>query len=246
MSNHKVALITGAARRIGAALVKQLHTAQYNIIIHYHHSDEAAQQLCRHCCATRTHSAVALPANLNKLTDIKNLIIQAQQAWGRLDVLINNAARFYPTTISETTEDEWHDLFSSNLMAPYFLAQAAYPYLQQTQGCIINLSDANASRPLKNYGIYSSTKAALNTLTQSLAIEFAPIIRVNAIAPGPTLWPEGKGKLSETDKEKVLNKTPLNKQADIKDITQTALFLIQNKHITGQIITIDGGKSLVS
>jgi pteridine reductase len=241
---HKTVLITGAGRRIGAALAESLHHHGYNIIIHYRHSKNEAQALCEKCCAKRPNSAVILAADLDNTNEISHLVEQAHAVWQRLDVVINNASCYIPTKVGETTEQQWLDIVKSNLMSPFFIAQAALPFLQKSHGCLINMSDTNVSHPKKNYIVYTSAKGGLNTLTHALALEFAPQVRVNTLAIGPTFWPEGKNKLSAADQEKILQKIPLQRQATADELTQTILFLIENKFITGQIVTVDGGKSL--
>lgn len=240
MSNHPVVLITGAGRRIGAALAEGLHQQGYNVVIHYRHSKEEAQTLCQQLCSKRANSAATLVANLDNVTEISQLITQAQAVWQRLDVVINNASQYFPTVIGKTTEHQWLNLVKSNLMAPFFIAQAALPFLQKTQGCIVNISDTNVSHPRKNYSVYTSAKGGLNTLTCALALEFAPLVRVNTLAIGPTLPPQGEN----VEEEKMIAKIPLRRKSTLQEIVQTVLLLIENKFMTGQIITLDGGKSL--
>lgn len=240
----KTALITGAGRRIGAALAQGLHQQGYHLIIHYRHSKKEAEALCKKLCAIRAHSAITLAADLDHPDDISHLVEKAHARWQRLDVVINNASLYFPTHIGETTEQQWLDLVKSNLMAPFFIAQAALPFLKKSRGCLINLSDTNTAHPQKNYSVYTSAKGGLNTLTHALALEFAPNVRVNALAIGPTLWPEGKNKLSNAAQKKVLQQFPMLRQATVDEIVHAILFLIDNKFITGQIITVDGGKSL--
>lgn len=244
MSNHKTALITGAARRIGAALTETLHDKGYNVIIHYRHSKKEALALAEKCCAKRSQSAIAFYADLDKTNDIEALVQQTQKAFNRLDVVINNASEFLLTPMGSATEAQWMALAKSNLMAPFFMAQAALSLLQKTQGCIINMTDTNVAHPKRGYSAYISMKAGLNTLTRALALEFAPQVRVNAIALGPTLWPEGKNTLTESLQKKVLEKIPMQRLPDLSEVGQTVLFLIENRYLTGEIITLDGGKSL--
>lgn len=246
-ANLPVALITGSARRIGAAIAQKLHGQSYNIALHYHHSAREANQLKDQLNLLRANSAVALEADLNQLTDITQLIQTATTHWQRLDVLINNASSFYPTPVASATAEQWDDLLNSNLKAPFFLAQAAMAELQKNQGCIINIADIHADRPLKNHSIYCAAKAGNVMLTKSLARELAPAVRVNGIAPGAILWPEQASKLSDTNKQDILSRIPLARQGSAEDIAQTVLFLVQAApYITGQIIAVDGGRGLTN
>ncbi len=241
MSNQKVALVTGSARRIGKALIEALHAQDYRVVIHYDQSKQEAEELLQQCLEKRPNSAIALAANLDDPQRCAKLISHAYQHWKRLDVLINNASRYFPTTVGETTSDQWHELMNANLLSPYFLSQAASPHLLKSKGCIINMSDINATRPFRDHGVYCASKAGLNMLTKSLALELAPHIRVNAIALGPTLPKTSQAK-AELEKKRAL--IPLKKYGNLEDIARTVFFLIENSHITGQIISLDGGKSL--
>jgi pteridine reductase len=246
MSNNPVAIVTGGAQRIGSAICRTLHAHDYNVVIHYRNSKQAADDLCHHLNFARSNSAIALTADLNQVHSINTLIEQALQQWGQVDALINNASSFYPTPVSQATEDQWDDLFNSNVKGAFFLSQAAAPQLQKTQGTIINIVDIHAQKPLKGHSIYSMAKAALAMMTQSLAKELAPI-RVNGISPGAILWPEldGKEGLNQQQKSDILEKIPLAKPGTAEDIANTVLFLLQGSpYITGQIISVDGGRSL--
>ena len=244
-SSYPVALVTGGAQRIGAAIVAGLHAEQYRVIIHYHQSAQQARSLAHACECIRPESATTLSANLCEYHDLTALVQAAHRAWGRLDVLINNASRFYPTPIEKTQKEQWDGIINSNLMAPYFLSQAAYPHLLATQGCIINISDIKARRPLSGYSLYWASQAGLNMLTQALALEMAPNVRVNGVAPGVTLWPKDKvNTLSPKQKVKIMSRIPLQRCGQPQDIAHAILFLIHNAHITGQVISIDGGQSL--
>ena len=243
MSENKVALVTGGAQRVGACLCKTLHAAEYNVLIHYRHSANEASQLAASLNAIRPNSAHGLPADLLDHKQIKRLIDAAKQTWGRLDLLINNASSFYPTDIGTSSEDDWQDLIGSNMKAPFFLSQAATPLLKERQGSIINITDIHAQKPLKGHTIYCSAKAGLVMLTKSLAKELAPDIRVNAIAPGAILWPENN--MSDEVKQKIINDIALKRIGDPNDIAKTALFLAKDaNYITGQVIAVDGGRSL--
>lgn len=246
----KVALVTGAAKRIGAEIARQLHNENFNVAIHYHHSEKAAQELTDELNEVREKSAICIAADLNDLAQINNLATQAEQHWQRLDLLVNNASSFYPTPIGETSEDDWNQLINSNLKAPFFLAQALAPTLGKNRGCIINIADIYADKPLKKHSIYSIAKAGNVMLTKTLAQELAPHVRVNGIAPGAILWPEDSHKkpedrLSDENKEKMLAKIPLQQRGHELDIARTILFLTNNApYITGQILNVDGGRSL--
>ncbi len=250
--NHqtKVALVTGAAKRIGAEIARQLHTAGFNVIVHYNQSTTAAQELVEELNSERENSAVGLPADLNDHTQIVNLAQQSTAQWQRVDLLVNNASSFYPTPIGEATNADWDNLINSNLKAPFFLAQALAPALTQSHGCIINIADIYAQRPLKKHSIYSIAKAGNEMLTKTLAQELAPRVRVNGIAPGAILWPEDYYKkteeqLSDENKEKMLAQIPLLQRGQVQDIARTILFLAKDApYITGQIIVVDGGRTL--
>jgi len=248
-SSPKVALVTGAAKRIGAEIVRQLHQESFNLVIHYHQSKQAANELADELNEDRENSALCLAADLNDLTQVNNLAEQAQQHWQRMDLLVNNASSFYPTPIGETSEDDWNQLINSNLKAPFFLAQALAKKLGEYHGCIINIADIYADRPLKKHSIYSIAKAGNVMLTKTLAQELAPLVRVNGIAPGAILWPDDshkkpEDKLSDDNKEKVLAKIPLQQRGQAQDIARAILYLMQSPYVTGQILTVDGGRSI--
>ncbi len=241
----KVALVTGAARRVGASIALQLHKEGMNLVLHYHASEGEAKSLCEQLNQERPQSAIVLRADLSAAESEKILIQHAASAWGRLDVIINNASRFYRTVIGKVTEYEWDDLMSSNLKAPFFLAQAALPYLAKTEGCIINIVDIHATRPLHDYSIYCISKSGLVMATKILAKELGPAIRVNAIAPGAILWPEGENALSEEDKQKIIGHTALHRSGTPADIAKAVLFFVRDgDYITGQVLGIDGGRML--
>jgi pteridine reductase len=249
-STTKVALVTGAAKRIGAEIVRQLHKENFNLVIHYHHSEKAAQELVDELNDDRDNSAICIAADLNNFTQVINLAEQAQQYWQRIDLLVNNASSFYPTPIGETGEEDWNLLMNSNLKAPFFLAQALAKNLSDHHGCIINIADIYADKPLKKHSIYSIAKAGNVMLTKTLAQELAPLVRVNGIAPGAILWPDDshkkpEDKLSDDNKEKMLAKIPLQQRGQAQDIARAIIFLaLQAPYVTGQILTIDGGRSI--
>jgi len=240
----KVVLITGGAHRIGAQLVRHLHSAGMNIVLHYRSSEKAAHRLQNELHAQRPESVVLVRGDLTNIGVLSNLVYETTEAFGRLDVLINNASVFYPTPIGEATEKEWDDLMSTNLKAPFFLSQAAYPALKKSSGCIVNIADIYGDRPLKNYPIYSTAKAGLIMLTQSLARELGPDVRVNAIAPGVILWPEND--MDDMTKQRLINSTPLKRSGEPDDIARTVSFLVGDAgFITGQVIAVDGGRWVV-
>jgi pteridine reductase len=245
-STRPVAIVTGGAQRIGGVICKSLHENGYNLVIHYRNSQEAANTLRDQLNNSRHDSVITLPANLGDIQAIKNLVAQASRHWGRLDALINNASSFYPTPISEAKEDQWDDLFNSNVKGAFFISQASAPFLKKQKGSIINIIDIHGEKPLKDHSIYCMAKAALGMMTQSLAKELAPI-RVNGISPGAIMWPEQQGKdsLSSEQKENIINKIPLGQPGTPNDIANTIVFLLLNApYITGQIINVDGGRSL--
>ena len=242
MSNNPVVLITGAAHRIGATTAKLLHQNGMNIVLHYRGSREAAQLVQKELIEQRENSVILIQADLHITNGLSALIEESVKAWGRLDVLINNASSFYPTQVNKATEEQWDDLMGSNLKAPFFLSQAAAPHLKKNNGCIINIVDIHAERPLKNFPIYSMAKAGLAMMTKSLACELGPEIRVNGVAPGAILWPEN---LDEVAKQRIVSRTFLKRQGEPNDISKTILYLIKDAdYTTGQIIAVDGGRSL--
>lgn len=243
--SRPVALITGGARRIGAAIAENLHQAGFNIALHYRHSAKDAQAVVDKLNQQRPNSALAFAADLNHLQEIQHLAQTLLQQWQRLDVLINNASSFFPTPIADASEAQWNDLMNSNLKAPFFLAQAFAAELQQRKGCIINIADIHADRPLKQHPIYCAAKAGNVMLTKSLARELAPQVRVNGIAPGAILWPEQDNGLDDSTQLEILQKIPLARSGSPEDIARAVRFLVQDApYITGQIITVDGGRSL--
>ena len=239
----KTALVTGSAKRVGAVIAQTLHQAGYNVIIHCRLSRQAADNLAETLNSERADSAEVIQGDLNNETIYNSLIEQAFQCWNRLDVLINNASSFYPTPIGSITLDDWNNLINSNMKAPLFLAQAAAPYLKQTQGSIVNMIDVHAQRPMKDHPVYCAAKAGLAMLTMSLAKELGPEVRVNGVAPGAILWPDND--MPEHTKNLILERTALKRPGQPIDIAKTILFLIKDAdYITGQIIAVDGGRSL--
>ena len=244
--SNKVALVTGSARRIGAEIAKTLHAAGMNIVLHYHRSELEAKALCAELNAIRAQSAALVQGDLGDENAPARMVAQAFAVWQRLDTLINNASKFYRTKVGEVTTANWDDLFNSNLRAPFFLAQAAAPHLTQTEGSIVNITDIHAEFPLGDYSVYCLTKSGLLMLTRSLAKELAPAVRVNAVAPGPILWPEGENTLTEAEKLSIIGYTTLKRPGTAMDIAAAVLFLVKDAHyITGQVIDVDGGRKSV-
>jgi pteridine reductase len=236
-------LITGGARRVGAAIVRCLHGAGAQVVVHYRSSYAAASALAAGLNESRPGSVTIVAADLLQDSAPDALVAASLRAYGRLDVLINNASSFYPTLVGKITMADWDDLMGSNLKAPLFLSQAAAPYLRTSRGSIINLVDIHGLRPLKAHPVYSAAKAGLAMLTRSLARELGPEVRVNGIAPGPVLWPEGG--MNEALQQEIVAKTALQRYGTPDDIARTALFLARDApFITGQIIAVDGGRSI--
>ncbi len=241
----KVILITGGAKRVGAAICRKLHAYGANLVIHYRASLAAAQALQVELNQKRPDSVVLIQADLLDTPLLPDLIDKAAARFGRLDALINNASSFFPTPLGECTLEAWDDLIGSNLKAPLFLSQAAAPYLRQQRGCIVNIVDIHADRPLKNYVIYNTAKGGLASLTRSLALELAPEVRVNGVSPGPILWPEDGELTNETTRQAIIEATLLKRTGEPEDIARTVRFLIaEAPYITGQIIAVDGGRSI--
>jgi len=254
MSNHTpaavlptttapVILITGAARRVGAAIAVALHDAGARVVLHARQSLTEAEALAQSLNAARPESAGVVGADLLDTAAIDPLIAQAVAKFGRLDGLICNASSFFPTPIGSIDEAAWHDLVGSNFKAPLFLAQAAAPYLRASSGAIVNITDIHAERPLAGYPLYVAAKGGLLTLTRALAVELAPAVRVNAVAPGPILWPED-GQFPASEREAIVQHTLLKRAGTPEDIARTVRFLMLDApYITGQVINVDGGRS---
>lgn len=240
---RKVALITGGSKRIGATVARHLHTMGMNLVLHYRHAEGEARNLQAELDTRRQNSVLLLQADLLNISKLTRMIQQVLDHYGRLDVLINNASSFYPTPIGQANENDWEDLLGTNLKAPFFLSQAAAPHLQATQGCIINLTDVYAERPLRLHPIYSVAKAGLVMLTKTLARELGPQVRVNAIAPGVILWPEHE--INEVAKQRIISATALKRQGCPEDIAKAVWFLIHDAdYITGQVLAVEGGRML--
>ena len=239
----RCALVTGGAKRLGAAIGRRLHAAGANLVVHYHRSRPAADALVADLEAVRAGSAMVVQADLHDVERLPALVESAVARFGRLDVLVNNASSFYPTPVGSITPAQFDDLVGTNLRAPLFLSQAAAPALAASRGLILNMVDIHGRRPLKAHPVYSAAKAALEMLTQSLARELGPEVRVNGIAPGPVLWPERD--LDESLKHEIIARTALKRSGSPEDIARTAYFLAaEAPYVTGQVIVVDGGRSL--
>lgn len=241
----KVALITGSARRIGAEIASTLHEAGMNILLHYNVSEEEAEGLCQKLNQKRDHSAVAIHADLQEVESIKVLVQRAAETWKRLDVVVNNASRFYKTVFGKVTEFAWDDLLDSNLKAAFFLCQAAAPFLAANQGSIVNIADIHGERPMRHYAVYCISKSGLLMMTKVLAKELGPLVRVNAVAPGSILWPEGENVLLEEEKKKIIERTILQRSGSPENVAKAVLFFVRDAdYVTGQIMAVDGGRLL--
>ena len=239
----KVALVTGSARRIGAAIARRLHAAGANVVLHYRGADADAAQLEKDLNAARPGSALKLKGDLLAPVAPKALVDAALQRFARLDILVNNASAFYPTAVGQIELGHWEELIGSNLRAPLFLAQAAAPQLALAGGAIVNIADIHAERPLKGYVVYSIAKAGLVALTRSLALELAPGVRVNAVAPGAIAWPED-GQFEPGERERIVATTPLRRTGNADEIAQAVHFLCTAPFVTGQVLAVDGGRSI--
>ena len=238
-----VALITGAARRVGATIARTLHAAGYDLALHYRHSLADVQALCAELDAARAGSTLPIAAELANVGALSGIVEKCIYRFGRLDALVNNASTFFPTPIGKISAVQWDDLFASNARAPLFLAQAAAPRLRAARGAIVNLVDIYAQRPLAGHPVYCMAKAALAMMTLALAKELAPEIRVNGVAPGAVLWPES-GK-AYADQAELIARTPLERAGAPEDVAAAVLYLLRDaKFTTGQILNVDGGRSL--
>ncbi len=243
LSSSRVVLVTGAAHRIGATIARHLHQRGMNIVLHYRRSRESAEALARSLNEERADSVFLVEADLLDTQALAPLVERAKARWGRLDVLINNASSFYPTPLGEVSERQWDDLMGTNLKAPFFLSQAAAPHLRARRGCIVNIVDIHASKPLKGFPVYSIAKAGLQMLTLSLARELGPEIRVNGIAPGAILWPENE--LDAEAKAQIIDRTALKRQGSPEEIAKAVSFMIFDAdYISGQVLCVDGGRTL--
>jgi pteridine reductase len=238
----RTALVTGAGKRLGAAIARALHAEGMNLLLHYNKSEQDAVALCRELNTLRKDSAAAAQADLANTQGLDSLVKAALQ-WDGLHVLVNNASSFKPTPLGSVGEDDWEELMASNLKAPFFLSQAAAVHLKKNHGCIVNMVDIHARRPLKDHTVYCAAKAGLAMLTLSLAKELGPEIRVNGVAPGPVLWPE-QG-LDAATKKAILEATALKRKGSPEDVAGAVIYLVRDaEYVTGQILAIDGGRSI--
>ena len=243
----QVAIITGGAKRVGAAICRRLHKANIDLIIHYKNSKTEATSLQKQLNKIRKGSAAIIQADLLDPNSYSLIINEAIKIYGQLNFLINNASSYYPTNIHNINEENWNELIGSNLKASLFLSKEASPFLKKSNGSIINITDAHITNPKKNYIIYSIAKSGLTTLTKSLAQELGPEIRVNAVAPGPVLWPDKSNGFNEAYRKKVISQTMLKKVGDADDIAKAVEFLLLNApFITSHILNVDGGRSFNS
>ena len=247
-SARPVALITGSARRIGAAIARSLHAAGYDLALHCRHSRGDVDALAAELDAVRPGSSFVQQADLTEFDRLPELVAHTIGRYGRLDALVNNASSFAPTPIGTTTPAQWDTLFASNARAPFFLAQAAAPHLAATRGAIVNLADIYGERPLREHTVYCMAKAALLMLTKSLALELGPAVRVNAVSPGAILWPDHTGEEQGGDADKqqrMLARTPLGRTGTPEEVAEAVRWLLQDAHYsTGQVLHLDGGRLL--
>ncbi len=242
----KVVVITGGARRVGAAIARRLHAAGANLVVHYRSSAHEARTLKDELIAIRGGSVVLVQGDLLKQANNTGLIKEAVKAFGRLDALVNNASSFYPTTLGEITEKAWDDLMGTNLRAPLFLSQAAARELKKSHGAIVNILDIHAEFPMKNYVVYNIAKGGLLALTRSLARELGPEVRVNGVAPGTILWPDDDAWKDEVARQRIMNQTALKRIGEPDDIAKAVEFLITAApYVTGQVLAVDGGRSVM-
>jgi pteridine reductase len=239
----KTALVTGGARRVGAAIARRLHAAGANVVLHYRGSEADAVKLESELNTARVKSATRVKADLLAASAPRALVSAVLERFGGLDLLVNNASSFFPTGIGAIEASHWEELVGSNLRAPLFIAQEAAPHLAKGQGAIVNIVDIHAERPLKGYPLYSIAKAGLAALTRSLAIELAPAVRVNGVAPGAIAWPED-GQFPDAERSRVVASTPLGRVGSPEDIAQAVHFLACAPFVTGQILAVDGGRSI--
>lgn len=241
----KVVLVTGGAKRVGAAIVRQVHGAGANVMLHYRSAANEARALAAELNLQRPNSVAIAQADLLNIASLPVLIQQTLSHFGRLDAVVNNASSFFPTPVGEIDEASWLDLMGSNLKAPLFLAQAAAPELRKNHGCIVSITDIHVERPMKHHVVYTIAKAGLAAMTRSLARELAPEVRVNAVAPGANVWPDSESVFDELARQRITSTIPLKRVGEPDDLARTILFLIKDApYITGQILNVDGGRSV--
>ncbi|MBE0624785.1 MAG: pteridine reductase [Burkholderiales bacterium] len=242
--NNKAILVTGAAKRVGAAIARRLHQAGARLALHYNSSEREARALQSELNLQRAQSVILVKADLLEIAGLAEIVKTCVEHFGSLDALVNNASTFYPTPVGAISEQKWDELVGANLKAPLFLCQAAAPHLRKSAGCIVNITDIHAEQPLKNYVVYTVAKAGLAGLTRSLARELGPEVRVNGVAPGAILWPED-GSFDEVARQRVISHTALKRVGEPEDIARAVYYLIaEAPYVTGQIIAIDGGRSV--
>jgi len=240
----KVVLVTGGAKRVGAAICRRLHAAGASLLVHYRSSALEARALQVELNAKRADSVAMAQADLLKVSNAAELVKAAVKHFGRLDALVNNASSFYPTAVGEISEKAWDDLVGTNLKAPLFLAQAAAPELRKSHGCIVNLIDIHAELPMRNHAVYTAAKGGLLALTRALARDLGPEVRVNGIAPGTILWPDDDTWRDEVSRQRIINQTVLKRIGEPDDIARAVQFLVaEAPYITGQVLAVDGGRS---
>jgi pteridine reductase len=238
-------LVTGAARRIGAAIARALHAAGAQVVVHCHRSRAEAERLAAGLNAQRPDSCAVVQGDLLDVPGLGRIVDEAAGAFGRLDALVNNASSFYATPFGAIGERQWEDLIGSNLRAPLFLAQAAAARLRESKGSIVNVVDIHAERPLKDFVVYSIAKAGLAGLTRSLALELGPDVRVNGVSPGTIVWPDGGAHFDVTEKERITAQTPLARIGSPEDVAGAVKYLLFDApFVTGQILAVDGGRSI--
>lgn len=243
--DYPVALITGAAHRLGARAAETLHRRGWNLVIHYRNREAEARALVARLNQRRPESAICLAADLADPTQLQKLAKQAGEHWQRLDALVNNASVFYPNPTEEATEQDWDRIMGANLKAPFFLLQHCLPALKAASGSVVNLIDIYSEKPLSDHPLYCASKAGLAALTRSWAKDLAPEVRVNGVSPGAILWPDGDAAVDETYQQAILAKTPLARTGNPDDIAAAITYLICDApFVTGQILAVDGGRSL--
>lgn len=245
-SSSPTALITGSARRIGAEIARHLHSEGYRVIIHCRHSRDEGEALVATLNQTRPDSASLIQADLSDMTQVSVMSEQITAEFGDIHLLVNNASSFYPTPLGESSQQQWDDLINSNLRAAYFLTQSLSPGLIRNNGAVVNLVDVHSQRGLPDYPIYSIAKAGVEMMVKVLAKDLAPNVRINGVSPGPILWPEAEAALSDAAKDEIMKKTPLRRSGNPKDIADAVYFLAHAPFITGQVLAVDGGRSLFS
>ncbi|HYC38281.1 MAG TPA: pteridine reductase [Usitatibacter sp.] len=243
--HDRAVLITGAARRIGAAIARRLHASGCRVVLHCHRSRGDADRLADALNADRGDSCAVLQCDLLDRDQLERLVEDAAAAFGRLDALVNNASSFYPTPLGRIEASDWDELIGSNLRAPLFLSQAAATHLRAARGAIVNLVDIHSERPLKDFVVYSVAKAALAGLTRSLALELGPEVRVNGVSPGAILWPDGDEHFAPSERQRILEQTPLKRIGSPEDVAGAVKYLLLDApFVSGQIIAVDGGRGI--